>query len=873
MRHFILFLLALYLFPFHLLSQEKPAEKADSLRFQRLDEADFASGMISNPLEFLIGKVPGVEVFPSAEPGGEPELRLRLGSPMSLFSQPLIVLDGLPLANEDFPGQMDEYDDYLQAIRQPLAFLNPADIASVTVLKDAEATARYGHRGSNGVILIESKAAQGSKEFRVRYQGGAGISQASRLTPVLSPGQFRELIQYRYGPDDNAINKLGLGYTDWQQEIFQTGSWNNHHVSLEGGLYTAGGKLLPYRVSAGYTDERGMLKTARFQRLSTDVKLAPSFLQDQLQLKLGLRTSWDQSRLASPGAMYYALRFDPTQPVYDPEPDHPWGGYTTYERIGSSRQINTQAPKNPLALLEQVNDRLHGNRTISQAALHFSPDKLPFLRLNFRAFYDEYTGEQLDTIPKDAGVLGLGVIYTEETRHKNQNLFLESWVDVEKKWGNMSLKLTEGAFYQKQSHKINYFSFGGFSSNRRSTDSHGYLKNKALWTQASLAWKDVLTLSGRRSFEYPFFPSNRAGGISSLGFSWKLLGSPAAPSAFLKLRAGYSLTNSHHRPDSARINLWAEKHEKWDVGLDYAFFQQKLWGSLSYFHHDMSNLLNWRTFFGGPGTPSFYNFGGDMKKTGVELQLVATLIQQKSRNFSLGINLTVYQNEVTRVADSVLFADAGFPEGIPTGPFLPSATGGVYVQTHSVGHPAQSFYLSEQVYDALGLPIEGVYEPPQANSSQYSYVRKNKWPTNRIGFFGNLAIKNWELSFISSARLNYLIYNQELTQQSNSLYHNSGFLLNTHAEHESVNFLTPQYQSDHFLQNASFFRLDNLRLAYRLPNGMGQNRSVSFAFISQNLFTLTNFQGRNPDIPRGIDESLYPVPRNWVVEVIITPHQ
>ncbi len=844
MRQTILFLLALHLFPFHLLSQEKPAEKADSLRFQRLAEADFNRGMISSPLELLLGRLPGVELFQVYEPGAGPELRIRLGSPLSFFNQSLIVVDGLPMANDEFSGTRD-----------PLAFLNPDDIASFTILKDAEATAIYGYRANNGVILIQTKSAEAGEKLQLNYHAGLGLSTATRLTPVLAADDFRELIRERYGDNHPAVQLLGDANTDWQDEILRHGSWNNHHLSFSGGV-----KNLPYRIAIGYTHENGLLKTDLFRRATTDMKLTPTFFRESLKLEFGFRTSFENNRFADQRALRSALVFNPSMPVYDPGND--FGGYTTH--LQPNGNPNPLAPSNPLALLEQRENNANAQRLFSFASLEYAPRFIPNLKFHTRSIYDEFQSDRKDVISPLAASYSFDPGFVGAYYQRKYNVLLESWLAYERAGENFSLNLIGGVSYQRL-----YQSFSKGESNSSGTIMFGFSENwqvfGSYWGRATLNWRDHLTLNLSYRREAFFYTTLWPGGLPAASLAWKLFERDTGKLNFLKIRVGQNMTTYRAEGITPFRDVLPERHNVKNIGADFAFFQYRLQASATFFHRNINDLIN--KILVPTGVNSFgliFANIGSMQQSGLELKLDAIAIQKKESSLTFGLNLFFTQNRIVNLYSGPITTDRVIYTGGITG-----AVGNT-VQIHAEGHATNSFYLYEQVYDAEGIPVEGLYVD-QNGDGQITpgdrYVKDKKGPDTRIGLNGSFFHKNISLSFVSSLRPWNLMYNQELSQTSNNLYFSTNYLINTHAEHASLDFNIPQYISDHFLQNASFFRLDNLRLAYQFPDGVGKNRPLSLAFISQNLFTLTNYEGRNPDLPWGLDNSPYPVARSWVLEI------
>ena len=307
--------------------------------------------LVTNAQEMMQGKIAGVNVTTgSGKPGEGATIRIRGGSSFSASNDPLIVIDGLAM---DQNGMGD------QGVSNPLSLVNPNDIESFTVLKDASATAIYGSRGSNGVIIITTKKGRSNMAPKVSYNGNVSVSTVSKYMDVLDGDEFRALVKSKYDPDDARIAMLGDANTDWQKEIYRTALSTDHNVTVQGGL-----KRMPYRVSAGYTDQNGILKTSNYQRTTLSLNLNPSVLDDHLKFNINGKFMYAHNREANGGAIGNAISFDPTKPVTTTDPRYSkFNGYWQWIQdapYGDAEWPYSKialAPSNPVSQLNSLNDR------------------------------------------------------------------------------------------------------------------------------------------------------------------------------------------------------------------------------------------------------------------------------------------------------------------------------------------------------------------------------------------------------------------------------------------------------------------------------------------------------------------------------------
>ena len=360
-------------------------------------------GLITSAQDALQGKVAGVNITNSGgEPGGGATIRIRGGSSLNASNNPLIVIDGLA---------MDSYG--IQGASNPLSLVNPNDIESFTVLKDASATAIYGSRASNGVIIITTKKGRKGAKPSIAYNGNVSISTIRNKMDVMSSSEYQAYVK------DFVMNNRGiteeeylasdyynnLGYfdasgnhlfanTDWQDEIYRTAISTDHNITISGGL-----KNMPYRVSLGYTDQNGVLKTSNYQRYTASINLAPTFLDDHLTVNLNAKGMYSKTTYANTGAIGSSLFMDPTKPVYDNNVDNGFGGYWQWASTADwedptwHTNINTYATANPVAMLENYSDKGKAKALIGNLELDYKVHGFEDLHLHMNAGMDITSGK------------------------------------------------------------------------------------------------------------------------------------------------------------------------------------------------------------------------------------------------------------------------------------------------------------------------------------------------------------------------------------------------------------------------------------------------------------------------------------------------
>ncbi|MBR2379029.1 MAG: SusC/RagA family TonB-linked outer membrane protein, partial [Bacteroidaceae bacterium] len=757
-------------------------KKADATGSVTAIEPDAMNkGLVTNTQDMSAGKIAGVNVVSDGgTPGGGASITIRGGSSLSASNAPLIVVDGLALDNQG-----------IQGVANPLSTINPNDIESFTVLKDASATAIYGSRAANGVIIITTKkGAKGSKP-RITYSGNVSVSTPVRLREVMTGDEFRALAHDIYGERENADEILGLlgdANTDWQKEVYRNALSHDQNLTVAGGL-----SWMPYRVSVGYTNQNGIVKTSNFERFTASVNLAPTFFDDYLKFNINAKGMYVENRYAADGAIGAAAAFDPTQPVYgDP---NQFGGY--WQWTTGTGGYNSQAPLNPLAILEQKDDRAYSWDFIGNIEadyrLHFFPD----MRVHANIGIDMADGNQYTNLPREAaGTFGLGSV---SSVHKYKtNKMLNAYLQYTKEFGANNIDVMAGYEWQ-HFYNEGESAWDNLDNTNAGTDKwkmENYLVSFFGRLNYQLFNRYLLTATVRYDGTSRFSADNRWGLFPSVALAWKIKEESFLQDVSwlsdLKLRLGWGITGQQEiggyydyipvysqskdhafypigtdangnfiylpyaRPDAYNPDLKWEETTTYNAGLDFGFLNGRIRGAVDYYLRDTKDLLNMTSVSAGTNFgPAVTSNVGSLRNQGVEFSIEATAIQTKDWTWELGYNVAYNQNEITKLTNGV-----GDDYYVPAG--NASAGTGSPIKVHKVGYPAGSFYVYEQVYDTNGKPIQGCFVDRNADgqiTAADKYVYENPAADFNMGFTSKLMWKNWDFSFSLRASIGNYVYN------------------------------------------------------------------------------------------------------------------
>ncbi|OKL40344.1 SusC/RagA family TonB-linked outer membrane protein [Pontibacter flavimaris] len=854
-----------------------------------ISEEDFQQGNITTPEQLIQGKVAGVQISSNGgAPGSGSRIRIRGGSSLNASNDPLIVIDGVPVDNSSIAGSAN-----------PLSLINPNDIETFNVLKDASATAIYGSRASNGVIIITTKKGRAGDKLKVSLSSLASISQLRDKVDVLRGDEYRAVVN-QYATDENKA-LLGDADTDWQDLIFRDAVSHDHNLSVSGSV-----KSIPYRVSVGYLNQEGILKTSEMKRATGSVSLNPTFLDDHLSVNLNVKGVKSEHQFANEGVIGSAVSFDPTQSPYDNREANRFGGYFEWYKIDDNGNpiVNTLAPRNPLSTLEQTDDQSDVSRSIGNIQLDYKFHFLPALRANLNLGYDVSKGEGSITLPTTlAAVYVQGGSFREYSQEKTNNL-LDFYLNYVEEYENIQSRVdfTAGYSYQKFKNEQPPFATFNIAGDTLVQAPNPIESTNVLLSyfgRMNYAFKDryILTATVRRDGSSRFSPDNRWGTFPSLAFAWRINEEPFLQNVTaisdLKLRVGYGITGQQDiggfypylaryspsnteasyqfgdtfyrtlRPQGYDENIKWEETKTYNAGLDFGFLNNRISGSLDYYFKKTDDLLAIIPVPAGSNlTNRLYTNVGSIENRGLEAVLNFNAISTEKLTWDISLNGTYNENEITSLSrledeDAV---------GIPVG----GIGGGVgnTIQVHTVGFPTYSYYVYKQVYDVNGRPVEGLYADLNGDGSitdQDLYRYKNPEPKAFFGFSSQLTYGKWNLGFVLRGSVGNYAYNNI---KANTFYSNidwEGYLLTIPSSINEFGFVGPddpnrQY-SDYFVENASFLRMDNLNLGYNVGSILNDKVNLRVTATGQNLFVITKYDGLDPEVTGGIDNNFYPRPR------------
>lgn len=867
---------------------------------------DFNRGINTTPEQLITGKVAGVQITPnSGAPGSGSVIRIRGGASLNANNDPLIVIDGVPVSNIGVGG-----------VANVLATINPNDIESINILKDASATAIYGSRASNGVMLITTKKGSRGDQLRVNFSALGSISERTNEVPVLTGDEVRTYV----AANGNSVQKplVGTANTDWQDQIFQKAFAQDYNISFSGGF-----RPLPYRFNFGYLNQDGILKTSHIDRYSAALGLFPSLFDKHLNITMNAKVSRTNSRFADEGAIGSAISFDPTQNVYMKNGPN---GY--FEWLDPATSGPLRVTRNPLALLLENDNRSEVDRFLGNVQFDYKLHFLPALRLNVNLGYDVQDGNgrtkirpEAATQLTDAGTasdpgvrrFGTGDVY----RHTNKNQLAEIYLNYNRdvKSIRSRIDLTAGYSYQDfQFLTKNYAprTFAGDQAPKTTQPQFPTTLNQQTLLSYygrlnyTLAEKYSLTATLRRDASSVFREDLRWGTFPAIGLGWRIKDESFLKESKvlsdLKLRASWGITGqqdivgnvgyypyiaSYNLSDSSSMyqfgntyyntlapgaynsNLKWEETETINLGLDFGLFNGRLNGSVDVFKKTSRDLLADVPFALGTNfTNQFIANIGTMEAKGLEFGLNASAFRGANFTWDLGFNATFLEREIIKLQDR---PDSSFV-GIGIGG-IGGGTGGT-IQIHSVGYEPNAFYVKQQVYDANGRPIEGLYVDRNKDgivNEKDFYHYKQPRPRSLFGFNSQLGYKKLSLGFSMRASFDNYVYNNVNSGRvgSNILNTNAPFLGNATRDFLNTNFKFAQTESDRYVENASYLKMDYITLGYNFGKiGRGKTGLRLTANV-QNAFMITNYSGLDPEHFGGIDNQIYPRPRIYSLGVAL----
>jgi iron complex outermembrane receptor protein len=842
---------------------------------EKVSTDEFNIGAIASPEQLITGKTAGVNVVPpSGRPGETGVIKIRGGvSSLSASNSPLIVIDGVPV---------DQNGPALNSI-------NPNDIESFNILKDASASAIYGSRATNGVILITTKSGKMNSDFKVTLDSYFSMGKRDNTVKVLSKGEFVTAIHALQNDDANDL--LGFDTTDWQDEIYRTAFGTDNNFTFSEGFENTS-----YRGAIGYMFQEGILKNSDFKRKSASFNLRQNLFDKSLKMDFNIRASWIDDKFADQGAIGSAVQFDPTKPVYSG--NEKFGGY--WEWLNADGDPLNLAPLNPLGLLEQNKNTANTERYIGNAKFDYY---FPFVNglsitTNLGFDYNKVSGRTMTPATSAGGFYNGGTqgIYGSLRR----NLLADVYLKYKQTFNKVhTLDIMAGQSFQDFYRDNTSF---GVDANGAETSSQFASTNALLSYMARAKYgydnRYLITATFRRDGSSRFAPENRWGNFFSGAVAWNI-----AEEAFLidnetistlKLRFGYGETGQQEigsdfgylpvytpgqdnvrypfggnyintiRPSGYDAGIKWEESATWNIGLDYGFLNDRITGSFEYFSRSSTDILNTVAPPAGSNlSNSLYTNIGDLSSQGAEFTINADIVEQDNFKWNVGFNASWLDNKIEKL-NAVDDPDS---PGVATG----GISGGVgnTVQTHKVGYPQSSFLVYRQVYDSAGNPLEGVYEDINDDgviNDQDKVIFHNPNPDYLFGFSSYMTMGNFDLNFTMRASLGNYVYNNVASSIGNefSLY-TLNTIRNVHASYLDTGFEELQLWSSYYVQDASFLKMDNITLGYNFNEFKDGTGGFRIYGTVQNVFTITGYDGLDPEISGGIDNNFYPRPRTFLI--------
>ena len=843
---------------------------------EKVGVEEFNPGVIASPEQLITGKTAGVNVVPpSGRPGESGTIKIRGGiSSLSASNSPLIVIDGVPI-DQNGPA---------------LNTINANDIESFNILKDASATAIYGSRATNGVILITTKSGKMNSDLKMNFDSKFSVGRAINNVDVLSTEQFIDAIN---GLPNNAdqVALLGDADTNWQDKIYQDAFGTDNNFTFSEGFDNTS-----YRISMGYLFQEGVLKTSEYNRKSMSMNLRQNLFDNSLKMDFNIRASWAQDEFADQGAIGAAVQFDPTKPVLSGNPEY--GGY--YEWLEDDGSPLNLAPKNPVGLLKQNKNHAGTERYLGNAKFDYNFSFVEGLSLvaNFGFDYSETKGNTLTPATSASGFNNLGNEGTYASLRRST--LADVYIKYINEFGLHKIDAMAGQSFQDFYRENSFFNQDGDGSPARfdriaSTNALLSYMARVNYTFNS---KYLATVTYRRDGSSRFAPENRWGNFFSGALAWNIAEEDFLKDSetvtTLKLRVGYGETGQQEigsdfgylpvftlgdnavryqfgdrfittiRPEGFDRDIKWEESATYNIGVDYGFLNDRITGSIEYFNRISKDILSTVAPPAGSNlSNSLFTNIGDLESSGVEFTVNADIYQKEDFTWNVGFNVSYLQNEITKLNA----VDDPTSPGIATG----GISGGVgnTIQTHKVGEAQSSFLVFKQVYDVDGNPLEGVYEDMNDDgviNDQDKYIFHSPNPDYVFGFSSYMNYKNWDLNFVMRATIGNYVYNNVASDLGNEFaLRPLNTIRNVHSSILDTHFVNSQFFSDYYVQDASFLKMDNVTLGYNFDDIKDGDVTFRLYGSVQNVFTITDYDGLDPEINGGIDNNFYPRPRTFLV--------
>lgn len=851
---------------------------------------DFNKGLVSSPEQLINGKVSGVQIMSnSGSASAGSTIRVRGGASLNASNDPLIVLDGVPLEQGGISGNSSNF----------LSMINPSDIESMTVLKDASSTAIYGSRASNGVIIITTKKGQ-QGAVKVNFNTTNSLQTRAQMVDMLSRDEFVNVIN-QFGTD-NQKSLLGTANTDWNDEVYRTAFGTDNNLSVSGSI----DKWLPFRVSVGYYNQSGLVRKDNVELWTGNVVLTPSFFQDHLKLTINAKGTLNNNSFNNGGAVWAAATFNPTIPVYSG--NDKYGGYN--EALDADGYPVNAGVRNPRGLVDLYDSKSKVSRFIGSMDVDYKVHFLPDLKLHATVGADYAKGDGTVYVPayaaqsynKDESLGGSDYKYGPQ---KNENRLLTLYANYAKYFEDIksNVDLTAGYDYQYwKSTTPLYYTKSAAGTNLSTVKASDYRHVMLSYygrINYSFDGKYLLTATVRRDASSRFSKDTRWGTFPSVALGWTLTEEPWLKNqkvlSNLKLRASYGVTGQQegignynylpvytysvagteafingqyintYRPEAYVSDLKWETTTSWNFGLDFGFLDGRIGGAIDFYTRKTKDLLaSVPTAAGTNFSKTILTNVGNVDSKGIEVSLNATPIQTKDWEWNLSYNFTWQNMKVKNLS----LIKGGSQTNVKVGPSIDA----YQFQVLSEGYEPYMFYVYHQLYDSkTGKPIEGAYadlnNDGEINESDL-YRYHSPAPKYIMGLSTSLRYKQLTLGMSFRANIDNYVYNGMgmSTGAFETVSYNNSQLNNLNTSFLKTGFKTRQYLSDYYVENASFLKLDNLSLSYNVGK-INKWASLTVSAMVQNVFTITGYSGTDPEVPNGMDNSFYPRPRTYSVSL------
>jgi TonB-dependent starch-binding outer membrane protein SusC len=850
---------------------------------------DFQKGVINSSEQLLQGKVPGLEVTTGGgAAGGGSKIRIRGNSSLIASNDPLIVIDGIAIDGNGLAGSPNL-----------LSTINPNDIESMSVLKDASAAALYGSRASNGVIIITTKKGTSGKT-RYNFNTKYSVGKVTNFVDVLSADDVRRIINADAAASGNNSfkNQLGTANTNWQEAIYQNAIGIDNNLSASGTFKSSNGKVkIPFRASVGYLNQTGVLKTNKFERLTGSLNLTPKFFNDDLAVSIATKYAFTNTRFANEGAIGSALAFDPTQPINSGSKQF----YGLSEYVLNTGNPNPLSPRNPVGLLQNRKTFGDVSRVIASAQADY---RFPFfkdLHAVLNVAIDDARGFGYSTADSLTAEAYTNKGQFNNFREKKLNTLVDASLTYSKDITSIKSKIDVLALHSYQNFRTRNYNFASYTGVQVVEPAFEFdipqFRLESYLGRINYSYNNIVLLTGsiRSDASSRFSAENRVGIFPAAAAAIRLnqiFAKGSSKLTELKLRASWGVTGQQNvgglydylpkynlstpsaqyqfgntfyqlsRPSRYDPDLKWETTETANLGLDFGFFSNRITGNVDVYQKKTKDLLS------VVPVPPGANFDiellknvGNMESEGIEVALNVVPVKNKNLTWEVGVNGSYNNFEVTNL---LLYPDPSFKGLAQNG--IAGGTGN-QVSRHAVGYAPYVFYLHKQVYDAQGNPIQGVFEDINrdgaVNSSDLVYAKKPN-ADFLFGFNTSLSYKKWSASAAAHGSVGNYLYNNFNSANASlgSVRNNAGYVTNAGLNINKTNFTQAQYLSDYYLENASFLRLDNINLGYNFGKLGRSNANLRLSASVQNVFVITKYSGVDPEsASNGVDNTIYPRPR------------